>query len=77
MLSVVPSEVERSVSAQRFVHSKLRNRLRTDSIVAEMMIRMNQPLLNASTTPPESDPDATVELQVDLVPSVAVDPDDL
>jgi hypothetical protein len=50
MLSINPSEasVERSFSAQKFVHSALRNRLHADVIDAQMFAKINAPLLTSS-----------------------------
>ena len=50
MLSINPSEasVERSFSAQKLVHTLLRNRLHDDIVEAQMFIKINGPLLTSS-----------------------------
>lgn len=44
--------VERSFSAQSFIHRKLRNKLLDVSVDAEMIIKTNHGLLNSATLPP-------------------------
>ena len=49
LLSIGISEscVERSFSAQQFIHSDLRNRMTADLVQAEMRIRCNKPIVEA------------------------------
>ena len=52
LLSINPSEasVERSFSAQKLIHSNLRNRLSSESVIASMFIKINTPLLESVST---------------------------
>jgi hypothetical protein len=51
LMSINPSEasVERSFSAQKLIHSDLRNRLGNDRIIAQMFIKINVPLMDGGS----------------------------
>jgi hypothetical protein len=75
LLSVNPSEasVERSFSAQKLIHSNLRNRLCSDSVIGSMFIKINTPLLyncnsvwlNEMITDKYEDDNEVIEVPID------------
>ena len=75
LLSMNPSEasVERSFSAQKLIHSNLRNRLCSDSVIGSMFIKINTPLLyncnsvwlNEMITDKYEDDNEVIEVPID------------